>query len=99
MSQYAADGLMGMSNMFVLSTQGFRSLLPEYVAARSSQKRLLDVGAGDGGVTAHLAPLFDSVTATEVQAHSEIASKPLVNHSWTAGLFCAVVEVVHKASI
>ena len=30
------------------------------------RRRLLDVGAGDGNVTRHLAPLFDEVVATEV---------------------------------
>ena len=34
MSQYSADGLMGMSNMFVLSKDQFRTLLPEFAAER-----------------------------------------------------------------
>ena len=33
-----------------------------------TRKSLLDVGAGDGGVTAGLAPMFDSVTATEISS-------------------------------
>eukprot|EP00658_Telonema_sp_P-2_P013549 TRINITY_DN15132_c0_g1_i1.p1 TRINITY_DN15132_c0_g1~~TRINITY_DN15132_c0_g1_i1.p1 ORF type:complete len:351 (-),score=83.43 TRINITY_DN15132_c0_g1_i1:300-1352(-) len=66
MSQYSADGLCGMSNMFVISKEQAAALLPEYQSGDGSGWSLLDVGAGDGGVTLSLAPLFEHVTATEV---------------------------------
>jgi SAM-dependent methyltransferase len=50
--------------MFTLSREQVRVLLP--TIARLPDASLLDVGAGDGGVTARMAPLFRSVTATEV---------------------------------
>lgn len=64
------NGLLGRGQMFVLSASQFRGLLAEPLAeareAGVSHLRLLDVGAGDGEVTSLAAPLFDSVTATEV---------------------------------
>jgi 2-polyprenyl-3-methyl-5-hydroxy-6-metoxy-1,4-benzoquinol methylase len=49
--------------MHVLSTAQFREhlRLPE----PSKLGRLLDIGAGDGGVTEQLAPLFDTVEVSE----------------------------------
>ncbi|CAH0547763.1 unnamed protein product [Brassicogethes aeneus] len=51
-------------SMFVLSQPQFLKLIQEengWVA-----ESLLDLGAGDGKVTAHLAPMFQKVYATEV---------------------------------
>jgi SAM-dependent methyltransferase len=65
------NGLLGRGQMFVLSGEQAEALLgAPLAAARAAHAgvplRLLDVGAGDGEVTARLARLFDSVTATEV---------------------------------
>lgn len=60
LSDYDVNGLLGMYPMYLLGTPGWQALLQ-----RPSGGRLLDVGAGDGGLTGHLAPLFDSVTTTE----------------------------------
>ena len=49
--------------MFVLSTQHARALLQ--LGPDDRLPLLLDVGAGDGGVTERLEPLFDRVVATE----------------------------------
>lgn len=72
-SRTTANGLAGRGGMFVMSTAQWRSFLtppvPNGSAATAerglSDGKLLDVGAGDGGVTSTLAPLFRSVTATE----------------------------------
>tara|TARA_B110000208_G_scaffold179351_1_gene228092 strand:- start:1745 stop:2734 length:990 start_codon:yes stop_codon:yes gene_type:complete len=69
-----ANGAVGRGQMHVLSTAQLRTIL---LAVRSTQppstkssrrQRLLDVGAGDGTVTAQLAPLFDEVVTTEVSS-------------------------------
>jgi 2-polyprenyl-3-methyl-5-hydroxy-6-metoxy-1,4-benzoquinol methylase len=60
MSDYDANGLLGMYPMHLLSSTQWRLLLELEHAAT-----LLDVGAGDGGLTRHLAPLFTSITTTE----------------------------------
>lgn len=59
MSDYDANGLFGTYAMRVLGTDQWRQLLGY------GGGRLLDVGAGDGAVTAEIAPLFDEVIATE----------------------------------
>lgn len=59
-SDYDANGLLGMYPMHLLSTAQWRSLLPS-----KGPGRLLDVGAGDGGLTRELSPLFTSITTTE----------------------------------
>ena len=54
---------LGMTGgMHVLSTTQFAAHLYRQLG---QQGRLLDIGAGDGGVTQRLAPLFTEVFATE----------------------------------
>lgn len=65
-----ANGLVGRGSMHVLSTAQAQTLL-----GTARRGVLLDVGAGDGSVTAQLAPLFDAVVATEVR----IALTPLAS--------------------
>lgn len=60
LSDYDVNGLLAMYPMFLMSSDGWRTLLEG--GARGS---LLDVGAGDGGLTQQLAPLFTEVTTTE----------------------------------
>lgn len=78
MSRTTANGLVGRGGMFVLSNAQARRLLrpsntpPEEALPLESSRlpfhSLLDIGAGDGGVTAKLAPLFETVYATEYSA-------------------------------
>jgi SAM-dependent methyltransferase len=58
------NALLGRGQMFVLSTEQAKDLL--HINNRGGS--LLDIGAGDGGVTARLSPLFSHVTCTEVSA-------------------------------
>lgn len=51
-------------SMFVVSLPQFRKLLRVNEDWRADN--LLDLGAGDGEVTAHIAPLFRTVYATEI---------------------------------
>jgi SAM-dependent methyltransferase len=65
------NGLLGRGQMHVLSAEQSRLLLSGCATAhparpRPTQRRLLDVGAGDGTVTNNLAPMFERVTTTEL---------------------------------
>lgn len=61
MSDFDANGLLGMYPMHLISTEQAHGLL-----GASAHGRLLDVGAGAGDVTAALAPLFADVVTTEI---------------------------------
>jgi SAM-dependent methyltransferase len=62
-----ANGIIGRGGMHCLSEgQALQLLRPG--EPQCERGTLLDVGAGDGSVTAHLAPLFQRVFATEVSA-------------------------------
>jgi SAM-dependent methyltransferase len=61
MSDFDANGLLGMYPMHLVSAEQAATLLGPIV-----RRRLLDVGAGSGDVTAELAPLFGEVVTTEV---------------------------------
>ena len=60
LSDFDVNGLLGTYPMFLLGSAGWRLLL-----GASTTERLLDVGAGNGDVTATLAPLFRQITTTE----------------------------------
>ncbi|KAL3663189.1 hypothetical protein V7S43_011599 [Phytophthora oleae] len=64
-----ANGILGRGQMFVLSKAQVQQLLHREQGGGS----LLDIGAGDGNVTASLASLVDQVATTE-------ASAPMVAH-------------------
>lgn len=64
LSDYDAYGALGMYPMHLLGSAQFADLLAPALRC-PRPRRLLDVGAGDGGVTARAAPLFDEVTVTE----------------------------------
>ncbi|DBA01719.1 TPA: hypothetical protein N0F65_010129 [Lagenidium giganteum] len=59
------NGMLGRGQMFVLSKAQIQTLLHREQRVGDS---LLDIGAGDGNVTASLASLVDRVTTTEVSA-------------------------------
>jgi SAM-dependent methyltransferase len=62
LSDYDAYALLGMYAMHLVSAAQLRELIGD---ANPRRVRLLDVGAGDGSITALAAPLFAEVYATE----------------------------------
>lgn len=64
LSDFDAYGLLGMYPMHLLSRAQFAELLPRD-APGAQPRRLLDIGAGNGDLTALAAPGFDDVSATE----------------------------------
>eukprot|EP00656_Telonema_subtile_P000841 TRINITY_DN10398_c0_g1_i1.p1 TRINITY_DN10398_c0_g1~~TRINITY_DN10398_c0_g1_i1.p1 ORF type:complete len:282 (-),score=26.26 TRINITY_DN10398_c0_g1_i1:135-980(-) len=73
--RYNADGVLNMSDMFVLSRTAWTQILDQVQAPKG---RLIDVGAGDGRPTREMAPLFEHVCVTE-------ASIPLSWRLWARG--------------
>ena len=63
MSRTDSNALTDRGRMFVF---GPDHLFKLFGRRRPAGRRLLDVGAGDGSVTANVAPGFDKVTATEM---------------------------------
>lgn len=68
-----ANGILGRGQMFVLSQAQVQRLLYLEQPMAGGGGSLLDIGAGDGNVTASLASLVSQVTTTE-------ASAPMVAH-------------------
>lgn len=68
LSDFEINGLLGTYPMHVLGTEQWRFLLEAALDAMPAAfgGRLLDVGAGNGDVTAQLAPLFERVVTTEL---------------------------------
>uniref|UniRef100_A0A1Y1KNU0 Methyltransferase-like protein 9 n=1 Tax=Photinus pyralis TaxID=7054 RepID=A0A1Y1KNU0_PHOPY len=64
MTQTSINGWLRRGSMFVLSLSQFLKLMNRNEAWRGVS--LLDLGAGDGEVTACIAPLFNNVFVTEV---------------------------------
>lgn len=84
MSDFDANGLLDMYPLFVASTEHWRTLLgPARVA------RLLDVGAGVGGVTRTLAPLADTVVTTEL-------SRQMAERLRRAGFECHELDLAER---
>ncbi|HJL03010.1 MAG TPA: methyltransferase domain-containing protein [Polyangiaceae bacterium LLY-WYZ-15_(1-7)] len=90
LSDYDANGLVGAHDMRVLGTDQWRTLLAASSAAplegAAPTARLLDIGAGDGHVTAELAPLAAEVVTTETSSQM---AKRLRRRGWT----CHEVDV------
>lgn len=67
MATTSINGLLQRGSMFVFSVQQFSQLIDfENTFGGSKLKNLLDLGAGDGLVTAKMAPFFENVYATEM---------------------------------
>jgi len=71
MSSTSVNGLLGRGSMFVFSDQQFKALMGEHLANNNSyssnnDKLLLDLGAGDGKVTAVMAQYYNKIYATEI---------------------------------
>ncbi|MEM9191995.1 MAG: methyltransferase domain-containing protein [Myxococcota bacterium] len=60
---YDANAIANAFSMRVLSTEQYATLLPR---AAGVSRSVLDIGAGDGEVTAELSPLFSTVVTTEL---------------------------------
>ena len=58
------DRILGRGSMFVISAKQFRHLFK--LADDFGAERILDLGAGDGATTSHLASMFRHVHVTEV---------------------------------
>ena len=82
-SEYDANGLLGMHDMWVLGRAQWGALLGREEGAPG---RLLDLGAGDGAVTAELAAVFDDVTTTEL-------SRPMARRLRRRGWKCHKVDI------
>lgn len=87
LSDYDANALAGTHDMRVIGTAQLERLL--HAAGLRAGGRLLDVGAGDGHVTAELAPLFDAVETTEL-------SKGMAKRLREKGYPCHEVDLVHQ---
>ncbi len=64
MSDFDANGLLDMYPLFVASSEHWQALLGNARVAR-----LLDVGAGSGGVTRALQPFAEHIVTTELSRH------------------------------
>lgn len=86
LSDYDANALAGTHDMRVVGTAQLERLLATTKLEMGG--RLLDVGAGDGHVTAELAPLFDTVETTEL-------SKGMAKRLREKGYGCHELDLVH----
>lgn len=92
LSDFDINGILGTYPMHVLGTQQFRFLFDAVENSSDgpvSRSRLLDVGAGNGDVTGELAPLFDSVSTTEV-------SGPMCRRLRRRGFRCHHLDVAER---
>ncbi|KAF8382222.1 hypothetical protein PRIPAC_71364, partial [Pristionchus pacificus] len=60
------NGLLGRGGMFLFSTDHIANFLDLPAEWTSKGHKMLDLGSGDGGVTRHLAVLYDEVHVTEM---------------------------------
>ncbi|MBO6934594.1 MAG: methyltransferase domain-containing protein [Deltaproteobacteria bacterium] len=90
LSDYDANALAGTHDMRVVGTGQLERLLAATKLSKGG--RLLDVGAGDGHVTAELAPLFDAVETTEL-------SKGMAKRLREKGYLCHEKDLVHDRLI
>ena len=80
-SDFDANGLLEMYPLHVASSLQWRALLGDLKA-----KRLLDVGAGYGGVTRTLLPFAEQVVATELSA-------PMARSLQRMGVVCHQIDI------
>jgi SAM-dependent methyltransferase len=84
MSDFDANGILGMYSLFLASSEQFQVLLGERKVAR-----LLDVGAGSGNVTRLLLPLAEHVVTTELSA-------PMARQLRRAGIECHELDLAEQ---
>jgi SAM-dependent methyltransferase len=83
-SDFDANGMLDMYPLHVASSEQWRALLGEQRA-----KRLLDVGAGYGGVTRTLLPFAEHTVATELSA-------PMARSVQRMGVPCHRVDITEQ---
>lgn len=66
-SRTSINGLLGRGSMHVFSREQFEKLI-EVGNYKGPWNSLLDLGAGDGAITAHIAQLFEKVYTTDISA-------------------------------
>ncbi|XP_014601770.1 PREDICTED: methyltransferase-like protein 9 [Polistes canadensis] len=64
-SRTSINGLLGRGSMHVFSSEQFEKLM-EASGYKGPWESLVDLGAGDGATTAHVAHLFERVYATDI---------------------------------
>ena len=83
-SDFDANGMLGMYALHVASTEQWRTLLgPERI------ERALDIGAGSGGVTRRLLPLAEQIITTEL-------SRPMARSLRRSGLECHQLDITEQ---
>ncbi|XP_033211125.1 methyltransferase-like protein 9 isoform X3 [Belonocnema kinseyi] len=66
-SRTSANGLLGRGSMHVFSREQFQKLM-EVSNYKGPWNSVLDLGAGDGAITANIAQLFEKVYTTDISA-------------------------------
>ncbi|EYC44980.1 hypothetical protein Y032_0443g1551 [Ancylostoma ceylanicum] len=66
LSKTSINGLLNRGKMFLFSTSQLRSFLDIPADWTSADKQLLDLGAGDGGITTKLSPFYGTIYTTEM---------------------------------
>jgi SAM-dependent methyltransferase len=92
LSDFDINGLLGTYPMHVLSSQQWRTILEPFLDGAGSTGRLLDVGAGRGDATAHLARHFQSTWVTET-------SKPMLKRLRKQGYTCLEGDICDMPSL
>uniref|UniRef100_A0A914ZNV8 DREV methyltransferase n=1 Tax=Parascaris univalens TaxID=6257 RepID=A0A914ZNV8_PARUN len=65
LTKTSINGILGRGGMFIFSTDQFREFMQMPSNWNEFDKYMLDVGAGDGGVTSVLAQFYKNVAVTE----------------------------------
>mmetsp|Transcript_7557 Transcript_7557/g.12190 ORF Transcript_7557/g.12190 Transcript_7557/m.12190 type:complete len:293 (-) Transcript_7557:59-937(-) len=80
MSRTDANGLVGRGEMFVLSMEQMRKLCPNInFDLDIDDRRLLDIGSGDGSITERYSPFFGEIVTTET---SSVMANRLRGRGW-----------------
>ncbi|MFH4976282.1 hypothetical protein AB6A40_002991 [Gnathostoma spinigerum] len=65
LSKTSVNGLLGRGGMFIFSTEQFRNFMQIPHDWISADKKMIDLGAGDGGVTSVMEKFYSQVYVTE----------------------------------
>lgn len=89
LSDYDANGILGTHDMHLLGTEAWDQVFGRAGWRPHPGSCLLDLGAGDGQVTAPLAALFGDVVTTEL-------SPPMARRLRRRGWRCYQVDLAHR---